>query len=57
MPRPSRHIGKLEPGYRADLVEWSGEAGIVYTKDLKDNSGRAFSTTPGHFEDFICTSD
>ena len=33
------------------------EAAIVYTKDLKNNSGRAFSTTPGHFEDFICTSD
>ena len=33
------------------------EAAIVYTKDLKDNSGRAFSSTPGHFEDFICTSD
>jgi Ca2+-binding RTX toxin-like protein len=33
------------------------EAAIVYTKDLKNNSGRAFSSTPGHFEQFICTSD
>lgn len=33
------------------------EAAIVYTKDLKDNSGKAFSGTPGHFQDFICTSD
>ncbi|MBM7831219.1 Ca2+-binding RTX toxin-like protein [Agromyces cerinus] len=33
------------------------EAAIVYTKDLKNNTGKAFSGTPGHFEDFICTSD
>lgn len=33
------------------------EVAIVYTGDLKNNSGRAFSTTPGHFEDFICASD
>ena len=33
------------------------EAAIVYTKDLNDNNGKPFSTTPGHFENFICTSD
>ncbi|WP_022890574.1 calcium-binding protein [Agromyces italicus] len=33
------------------------EAAIVYTKDLKNNTGKAFSGTPGHFEDFICASD
>jgi hypothetical protein len=29
------------------------EVAIVYSKDLNDNSGSAFSTTPGHFQDFI----
>lgn len=33
------------------------EAAIVYTKDVKANTGKAFSTTPGHFENFICTTD
>lgn len=33
------------------------EAAIVYTKDLKNNTGKAFSGTPGHFESFICTGD
>ena len=33
------------------------EAAIVYTGDLKNNNGKPFSTTPGHFENFICTSD
>ena len=27
---------------------------MVYTKDIKDNNGKAFSTTPGHFENFSC---
>jgi hypothetical protein len=33
------------------------EAAIVYTGDLNNNSGKPFSSTPGHFENFICTSD
>ncbi|WP_137843520.1 calcium-binding protein [Microbacterium sp. 2FI] len=33
------------------------EVAIVYTKDVKNNTGKAFSGTPGHFQDFICTSD
>ncbi|HSV40059.1 MAG TPA: hypothetical protein VLI04_14970, partial [Nocardioidaceae bacterium] len=33
------------------------ELALVYTTDLKHNSGKAFSSTPGHFEDFICNSD
>ncbi|MFE6967517.1 calcium-binding protein [Agromyces sp. NPDC057679] len=33
------------------------EVAIVYTKDLKNNTGKAFSGTPGHFENFICASD
>ncbi|HEY1105686.1 MAG TPA: hypothetical protein VGE78_06005, partial [Agromyces sp.] len=33
------------------------EAAIAYVKDDTKNSGRAFSGTPGHFEDYICTSD
>ena len=33
------------------------EAAIVYTGDLNKNNGKPFSTTPGHFENFICTSD
>lgn len=45
----------------ADVQSASGsayrEAAIVYTKDLKDNSGKAFSSTPGHFENFICDTD
>jgi Ca2+-binding RTX toxin-like protein len=27
---------------------------MVYTQDIKDNNGKAFSTTPGHFENFSC---
>lgn len=30
------------------------ELGLVYTKDIKNNSGKAFSGTPGHFEEFSC---
>ncbi|HEX5993722.1 MAG TPA: hypothetical protein VFY84_01135, partial [Jiangellales bacterium] len=33
------------------------EAAIVYAKDVQLNSGSAFPETPGHFQDFICTSD
>jgi hypothetical protein len=33
------------------------EVAIVYPKDVQLNSGRAFPTTPGHFQDFICTED
>jgi hypothetical protein len=33
------------------------EAAIVYSKDVQKNSGKAFSTTPGHFQDFICDTD
>ena len=30
------------------------ELGLVHQKDIKPNSGKAFSTTPGHFDDFSC---
>lgn len=34
------------------------ELALVYpTTDNKANSGKAFSATPGHFEQFICTGD
>jgi hypothetical protein len=30
------------------------ELGLVKTQDIKNNNGKAFSGTPGHFEDFSC---
>ncbi len=49
------------PPVLGDVQSASGsayrEVAIVYTKDLKNNTGKAFSSTPGHFEDFICNSD
>ncbi len=30
------------------------EAAVVYTKDVKDNSGKAYPTTPGNFERYVC---
>lgn len=33
------------------------EAAIVYTKDQKANSGKAFSTTPGHQDQVVCAPD
>jgi len=30
------------------------EVALVYPKDNKNNSGKAYPTTPGHFEDFSC---
>lgn len=30
------------------------DLGLVYNKDIKNNSGSAFSNTPGHFQDFSC---
>ncbi|WP_350349538.1 hypothetical protein ABIQ69_06395 [Agromyces sp. G08B096] len=45
----------------ADVQQLDGsaarEAAIVYQKDLKHNSGKAFSGTPGHFQQIICTAD
>ena len=34
------------------------ELAMVYTgSDIGPNSGKAFGSTPGHFQRFICTSD
>ncbi|MEO6205179.1 MAG: hypothetical protein ABIO67_07350, partial [Mycobacteriales bacterium] len=30
------------------------ELALVYNADIRDNSGPAYPTTPGHFEDFSC---
>jgi hypothetical protein len=32
------------------------EVAIVYQSDIKDNSGSAYPTTPGHFEQFAATT-
>ena len=38
--------GSTKSGYR--------ELALVYTADVKANSGPAVSATPGHFDDFSC---
>ena len=30
------------------------DVGLVYTKDVNANNGKAFSDTPGHFTQFSC---
>ena len=49
----------LGAGPSAADVEIAGRSGfvdlgLVYSKDIKNNSGRAFSDTPGHFTDISC---
>lgn len=30
---------------------------LVYNQDVHKNNGKAFPTTPGHFEDISCAAD
>gem|GEM_PF-3274052 len=45
-----RSIADVQASAESGFVD----AGIVYTKDIKNNSGKAFSGTPGHYDQFSC---
>lgn len=46
--------GPTQEGVDTSTKSGYRELALVYTKDVKANSGPALSTTPGHFENFSC---